>query len=83
MYSDPSGHSVILTAILIGANLVSIGYDGKFIDVSADFLRVGAFASFENGKVKIKADPPGTPGLSISFDFGAILTEFLNFLSNY
>ena len=65
--------------VKLGWSLASVGFDGKFIDVSVDFVGWGYFFYFDKGKLIVKVDPIVTPGLTISIDFGAIIEEIIRF----
>ena len=55
--------------------LFNVGYDGRYIDAGISFVGMGIIFGFENKKLKIKLDPPGTPGIEISIDFGQIIKD--------
>ena len=57
------------------ANVLSIGYDGRYIDAGISAAGVGFILGWEDGRIRIKIDPPGWFGLDISIDFGQILKD--------
>ena len=59
----------------LGGNLLSVGYDGKYIDASVDFVGWGYFLYFDNGELQVKADPLLIPGFAVSIDFGLIVKD--------
>ena len=56
-------------------NVCTIGYDGKYVDASVSLIGVGFIIGLENGKLRIKLDPPGWFGFEISIDFGKIIQD--------
>lgn len=61
--------------VFADANVLSVGYDGRYIDAGISFIGMGFIFGIENKKLKIKLDPPGTPGIEISIDFGQIIKD--------
>ncbi len=58
--------------VTIGGSLGKIGYDGRFVDITIDFITAKFFASFEDGKLKI--DPGfGWIDFGISIDLSEII----------
>jgi RHS repeat-associated protein len=62
--------------IFVDANLVSFGYDGKYIDVEVSLVGVGFILGWEDSKFRFKFDPPGSFGFEISIDFGQIFKDW-------
>ena len=56
-------------------NVCTVGYDGKYVDASVSLIGVGFIIGLENGKLRIKLDPPGWFGFDISIDFGKIIQD--------
>ena len=61
--------------IFADANVLSAGYDGRYIDAGISFVGVGFVFGFENKKFRFKIDPPGFFGFEIAIDFGQILKD--------
>ena len=61
--------------VFADANVLSIGYDGRYIDAGISVVGVGVIIGWENGKIRIKIDPPGWLGFDISIDVGQILQD--------
>ena len=68
--------------IKFGANLISIGYKGKYIDVSMDLFGYGYLFYYKDGRLTVGADPLGTPGFTISIDIIEILKYIYNLLED-
>ena len=61
--------------VFADVNLCEVGYDGKYVDASVSLVGVGFIFGIDNGKLKIKLDPPGWFGFEISIDFGKIIQD--------
>ena len=61
--------------VFADVNLCEVGYDGKYVDASVSLAGVGFIFGIDNGKLKIKLDPPGWFGFEISIDFGKIIQD--------
>ena len=61
--------------IFADLNLVSFGYDGRYIDSSISLVGVGCILGLENKKIRFKIDPTGWFGVDISIDCGQILKD--------
>ena len=61
--------------VFADVNLCEVGYDGKYVDASVSLIGVGFIIGLENGKLRIKLDPPGWFGFEISIDFGKIIQD--------
>lgn len=59
----------------LDGNLLSVGYDGKYIDASVDFFGWGYFFYFDKGKSHVKIDPILTLEFTVSIDFGQIIND--------
>ena len=57
-------------------NLLSNGYDGRYIDAEISFVGVGFIFGIENKKLRIKFDLPLVPGFEIAIDFGQMIKDF-------
>ena len=56
-------------------NVLSIGYDGIYIDAGVSVVGVGVILGWEGTKFRFKIDPPGWFGFELSIDFGQILKD--------
>ncbi|MBR2956151.1 MAG: RHS repeat-associated core domain-containing protein [Clostridia bacterium] len=61
--------------VFADANVLSFGYDGRYVDASVSVVGVGFILSWEGGKFRFKFDPPGWFGFDISIDFGQIIED--------
>jgi hypothetical protein len=61
--------------IFADANVLSAGYDGRYIDAGISVVGVGFVVGFENKKFRIKVDPPGFFGFEIAIDFGQVIKD--------
>ena len=61
--------------VFADANVLSAGYDGRYIDAGVSIVGVGFILGFENKKFRIKVDPPGFFGFEIAIDFGQIIKD--------
>ncbi len=61
--------------IFADANLLSVGYDGRYIDASVSVVGVGLVLGFEDGKLRLKLDPPGWFGFDFSIDLSQIFRD--------
>ncbi len=61
--------------VFADANVLSAGYDGRYIDAGVSFVGVGFILGFKNKKFIIKVDPPGFIGFEIAIDFGQIFKD--------
>ena len=57
------------------ANIFTVGYDGKYIDLGYSPAGIGFIYGWEDGKFRFKIDFPGTPGLEISIDFAKLISD--------
>ena len=68
-------HSQKKYAIMGDLNVLTVGYDGRYIDAGISVIGVGFIIGWENKKFRCKFDPPGWLGFDISIDFGQILKD--------
>ena len=61
--------------VFADANVLSVGYDGKYIDAGVSIVGVGFILGFEDKKFRIKIDPFGFFGFDIAIDFGQIIKD--------
>lgn len=61
--------------VFADANVLSVGYDGRYIDVGISVVGVGFILGWEDKKFRFKIDPPGWFGFDISIDFGQIIKD--------
>ena len=61
--------------IFLDANVLSVGYEGRYIDAGISVVGVGFILGFENNKFRFKIDPPGFFGFEIAIDFGQIFKD--------
>ncbi len=61
--------------IFLNANVSTIGYDGRYIDIGVSVIGIGVIFGWENKKLRLKVDPPGWFGFDISIDFGQIFKD--------
>ena len=61
--------------VFADAYLFSVGYDGRYVDAGISLVGIGFIFGLENKKLRIKLDPPGTPGIDISIDIGQIIKD--------
>ena len=62
--------------VFADANVLSAGYDGRYIDTDISAIGVGFILGWEDGKFRFKIDPPGWFGFGISIDFSQIIKDF-------
>ena len=63
--------------VFADANVLSAGYDGRYIDAGVSVVGVGFILGWEDKKFRFKFDPPGWFGVDISIDFGQIIKDIL------
>lgn len=61
--------------VFADANVLSVGYDGRYIDAGISVVGVGFILGWEDKKFRFKIDPPGWFGFDISIDFGQIIKD--------
>ena len=61
--------------VFADANVLSVGYDGRYIDAGISAVGVGFILGWEDKKFRFKIDPPGWFGFDISIDFGQIIKD--------
>ncbi|MBQ8324468.1 MAG: RHS repeat-associated core domain-containing protein [Clostridia bacterium] len=61
--------------VFADANVLSVGYDGRYIDAGISVVGVGFILGWEGKKFRFKLDPPGWFGVDISIDFGQIIKD--------
>lgn len=61
--------------VFADVNVLSAGYDGKYLDAGVSLVGVGFIVGMENWKFSAKVDPPGFFGFEISIDFGKLYTD--------
>lgn len=61
--------------VFADANVLSVGYDGRYIDAEISVVGVGFILGWEDKKFRFKIDPPGWFGFDISIDFGQIIKD--------
>ena len=59
--------------VFADANVLSVGYDGRYIDAGISVVGVGFILGWEDKKFRFKIDLPGWFGFDISIDFGQII----------
>ena len=61
--------------VFADANVLSAGYDGRYIDAGISVIGVGCIIGWEDKKLRFKVDPPGWFGFDFSIDFGQIIKD--------
>ena len=61
--------------VFADANVLSVGYDGRYIGAGISVVGVGFILGWEDKKFRFKIDPPGWFGFDISIDFGQIIKD--------
>ena len=74
------GFDFDIIGIDIGANIVELGYDGKFIDAEVKALTVGVTIKYGNGKLEIGIGC-GWVGASVAIDIWEIITAWEEYKS--
>ena len=62
-------------SVFTDANILSVGYDGRYIDAGISIVGVGFILGWKDNKFRLKIDPPGWFGFDISIDFGQIIKD--------
>lgn len=61
------------------ANVGTVGYDSRYLDMAASFVGVGIKAVWENGGPKLKGDPPGVwVGGEIGLGIGNFIKDLID-----
>ena len=73
-FSSYAGYNVEekKVGIFADANVLSVGFDGKYIDAGISVIGVGFICGWVGEKFIFKIDPPGWFGFEIAIDFGDI-----------
>ena len=53
-------------------NLISCGYEGRYFGISLSAAGTGVILGLDEGKFRLKVDPPAFFGFDISINFGQI-----------
>ena len=61
--------------VFFDMNVLTVGYDGKYIDAGVSVIGVGFIIGWENGIFVCKLDPPGWLGFEISINLVQILQD--------
>ena len=61
--------------VFMDTNVLSVGYDGRYIDAGISVVGVGLIVGLKNKKLRIKCDPPGCFGFDVSIDIGQIIKD--------
>jgi len=62
--------------VFFDMSILTVGYDGRYIDAGISVVGVGFIIGCENGTFVCKLDPPGWLGFEISINFLQIFQDF-------